>query len=88
MPTDTRFTLCCFDGSGCKAPFKDQEIKRFLDKKTLENFEKLKTHHEIEKVRSVLRNANFRRPSKVWFIVRFAHMQPSWKIQPIGYSTV
>ena len=88
MPIDRRFALYCFDGSGCQAPFTDQEIKRFLDKKTFENLEKLKTHHEIEEVRSFLRNVNFRRGSRVWFIVRFALMQRSWRIPPIGYSTV
>jgi E3 ubiquitin-protein ligase RNF216 len=45
-----RFAFCCFDGSGCKAPFSDHEIRRFLDKKTLENCEKLKMHHEIQEV--------------------------------------
>jgi E3 ubiquitin-protein ligase RNF216 len=49
-PGNNRFAFCCFDGSGCKAPFSDQEIRRFLDEKTQENYEKLKTHHEIQQV--------------------------------------
>jgi hypothetical protein len=38
------------DGSGCKAPFEESEIRRFLDKKTLDGLEQLRTQNEIQQV--------------------------------------
>jgi hypothetical protein len=46
------------DGSGCKAPFEDSEIRRFLDKKTLEGLEQLRTQNEIQQVYYMSYNAN------------------------------
>jgi len=41
------------DGSGCKAVFKDSEIRRFLPEKVFANLEELRMHHEIGKVFSL-----------------------------------
>lgn len=56
--SNDRFTLLCMDGSGCKAPFEDSEIRRFLDKKTLDGLEQLRTQDEIQKVKPVLSRAD------------------------------
>jgi hypothetical protein len=45
-----RFKLVCFDGSGCASPFSDKEIKRFLDERTFEFLENLKTAHDLKEV--------------------------------------
>lgn len=42
------------DVSGCTAPFSESEIVRFLDRKTYERFDRLRTDHEIRKVTTTL----------------------------------
>jgi hypothetical protein len=52
-----RFELVCMDGSGCKAPFEEEEIRRFLDAKAFKLLDKLRTENELKKVASLsLRN--------------------------------
>lgn len=46
------------DVSGCQAPFTEAEIKRFLDGKTYERFDRLRTDHEIRKVTTIIISAN------------------------------
>src|SRR5579862_2585685 len=48
--TDNRYELLCIDGSGCRAPFCDDEIRRFLPAKLFDTFEELRMHNEIRKV--------------------------------------
>jgi hypothetical protein len=38
------------DGSGCKAPFTETQIRQFLDEKTFGAYDKLKTTKELEEV--------------------------------------
>jgi hypothetical protein len=39
------------DGSGCKAPFAESEIRRFLEPKMFSAFDNLRTANEICEVR-------------------------------------
>ena len=47
-----RFELVCMDGSGCKAPFEEEEIRRFLDAKAFKLLDKLITENELKNVTS------------------------------------
>ena len=46
-----RTALVCFDGSGCSAPLSENEIRKFLDPKTFQALDNLRTDHEIKQVR-------------------------------------
>lgn len=48
--SDQSFALKCMDGSGCSEHFAEGTIRKFLDSKTFESFDKLRTAHEIEQV--------------------------------------
>ncbi len=41
-------TIVCMDQSGCKLPFPDSELRRFLSPKLLELYERVKQRKEIE----------------------------------------
>lgn len=45
--------LVCLDGSGCKAPFDEGEIRRFLDAKAFKLLDKLRTENELKEVMSL-----------------------------------
>lgn len=45
-----RVDIICMDVSGCKEPFADSQIRRFLDQKAYEGFDQLRTENEIKKV--------------------------------------
>ena len=48
----------CFDESGCQAVFTETEIRRFLDQKTYEWFDKVRSKNEIRQVISEYRDFN------------------------------
>ena len=41
-------SIVCMDQSGCKLPFPDSELRRFLDDKLLQLYERVKQRKEIE----------------------------------------
>jgi hypothetical protein len=46
--------MLCMDGSGCKAPFSDKELRRFLDAKTFDGLEQLRTQQELRKAWTII----------------------------------
>jgi hypothetical protein len=73
-----RTVLVCFDGSGCSAPLSDKEIKKFLDPKTFQAFDNLRTDDEIKRVRlpSFGFQSKYRQICKDSFLVHFALLEP------------
>jgi hypothetical protein len=55
--TEIRSELKCMDSSGCAASFSETEVRRFLDLKTFEGFENLRTENEIRDV-CIYRDSN------------------------------
>src|SRR5439155_5084712 len=85
-----RSTMRCADISGCEGTFTETEIRRFLDQKTYEWFDKVRTRNEIRMVHSSLGFPLFmsRLRCRIWCIVHFAIMERLWMIPKIGYSNV
>lgn len=48
--SDYSFNLVCIGDSSCGAPYAEREIKRFLNEKTIDYLDKLKTDHELLQV--------------------------------------
>ena len=81
----------CADTSGCEGTFTETEIQRFLDEKTYEWFDKVRTRNEIRKVQKKFYSISIlisRLRYRIWCIVHFAITEPSWTILKIESSNV